>query len=141
MYFWFNRSKKEVENHMMEYLRLINTDGKEHQEDIKKLIEVAEKNGMKGSEIKSMIADVESHKIIHPQNDSERFDHLFYLVNLLFAADYLLNDGERDFLKEMAMIIGFPPAKVPSILREMMEGIKLEKPEPEVKSAVLAMLS
>ena len=125
----------------MEYLRLINTDGKEHQEDIKKLIEIAEKNGMKGSEIKSMIADVESHKIVHPENDSERFDHLFYLVNLLFAADYLLNDGERDFLKEMAIIIGFPAPIIPSILREMMEGIKLEKPEEEVKTKVFSMLN
>ena len=140
MYFWFNKSKKEVENHMLEYLRLINTDGKEHQEDIKRLVEIAEKNGMKNSEIKSMIADVESHKIVHPETDLERYEHLFYLVNLLFAADYLLNDGERDFLKEMAIIIGFPAAKVPSILKIMMEGIKLEKPEPEVKAEVLSLL-
>ncbi|MBY0425227.1 MAG: hypothetical protein K2Q22_06290, partial [Cytophagales bacterium] len=98
-------------------------------------------NGMKGSEIKSMIADVETDKIVHPTTDEERFDHLFYLVNLLFAADYLLNDGERDFLKEMAILIGYPAPKVPNILREMMEGIKLEKPESEVKEKVTALLS
>lgn len=140
MYFWFNKSKKEVENHMLEYLRIINTDGKEHQEEIKKLIEVAEKNGMKNSEIKSMIADVESSKIITPQNDDERFELLFYLVNLLFSADYLLNDGERDFLKEMAIMIGFPAGKVPAILKEMMEGIKLEKEEPVIKTKVFEVL-
>ncbi|MFL5729653.1 MAG: hypothetical protein ACJ75J_09240 [Cytophagaceae bacterium] len=140
MYYAFNNSKGEVRSHLVEYLRIINADGKEHGEETKKLIEIAEKNGMRGSELKTLIADIDSEKIITPSNNAERFDQLFYLVNLVVGDDYLLNHSEFDFCIEVATKMGIPANKSASIVKEMHNGIKHEVKEPELNEKVLAMM-
>ncbi|MFL5730202.1 MAG: hypothetical protein ACJ75J_12010 [Cytophagaceae bacterium] len=139
MYHWFNNSKNEVQKHILEYVKVINSDGKIHNQEMEHLIQLAEKNGMRGSEVKTLISGIDQSKIKAPQNDDERFEQLFYLVNLVLT-DSMLNAEEFDFCREVGEKMGYPHTKAGLIVKEMHNGIKRELEEKEIKAKVQKLL-
>lgn len=139
VYKFFSKKEGEVKNHLAEYLRLLNADKKEHPAEVQKIIDIAERNGMRGTEIKSLMADINADKIKTPENDDDRFEQLFYLLNLVLN-DSLLDETEMDFCNAMGLLLGYPPAKVPQIIREMYNGIKYELTEAEIRTKVADLL-
>lgn len=135
VYKFFSKKEGEVKNHLIEYLRLLNADKKEHPIEVQKILDIAERNGMRGNEIRALIADINAEKIKTPENGTERFDQLFYLINLVLN-DNLLDSTEFDFCKEMGLLLGYPPTKISQIIREMYNGIKYELTEAEIRAKV-----
>ncbi|MBC7449883.1 MAG: hypothetical protein H7259_00185 [Cytophagales bacterium] len=139
VYKFFSKKEGEVKNHLVEYLRLLNADHKDHPEEVKKIIEIAERNGMRGNEIRSLITEISADKIKTPENDDDRFEQLFYLINLVLN-DNLLDSTEFDFCNDIGARLGYPAQKVPQITREMYNGIKYELNEVEIKKKVTSLL-
>jgi hypothetical protein len=139
VYKFFSKKEGEVKNHLVDYIRLANAHQKEHPEEVKQIIEIAERNGMRGQEIKALTADINPEKIKVPKNDAERFEQLFYLINLVLY-DNLFNSTEFDFCNEMGILLGYDANKVPQVVREMYNGIKYELAEDEIKKNVAKIL-
>jgi len=139
VYKFFSKKEGEVKNHLVEYLRLLNADKEERPAEVQKIIDIAERNGMRGNEIRSLMADLSAEKLKTPQNDDERFEQLFYLINLVLN-DNLLDETEMDFCNEMGLLFGYPAAKVPQIIREMYNGIKYELTEAEIRTKVADLI-
>ncbi len=140
VYKFFSKKDGEVKNHLVEYLRLLNADKQERSAEVQKIIDIAEKNGMRGNEIRSLMTDINADKVnTQPQTNEERFDQLFYLLNLILNDD-LLDETEFDFCNEIGLLIGYTPSKVPLIIREMYNGIKYEWTEEEIKEKVRNLL-
>ena len=139
VYKFFSKKEGEVKSHLAEYLRMLNADKKEHPTEVQKIIDISERNGMRGTEIKSLMADISADRIKTPENDDDRFEQLFYLINLVLN-DSLLDSTEFDFCNEIGLLLGYPPSKVPQIIREMYNGIKYELTEQEIKVKVTNLL-
>ncbi|MFN8414937.1 MAG: hypothetical protein U0U66_01255 [Cytophagaceae bacterium] len=135
----FRKSTKEVKGYLMEYLRVLNQEGKDHPAEVQKIIDIAEKNGMRGMDINTLIADIDAHKIKDPKDDNERFEFMKYLVQLVVNDDQF-SDSEMDFLKEMGVSVGYPIMKVPQIILELYNGFKYEESVDDVKAKIDQLL-
>ncbi len=138
MYYWNTKPNTEIKRYLFEYLKLIKVDKKEGSKELDHIVEVAEYNGMKKSEINALIAEIDTEMIKTPKNDSERFDMFYHLITLLFD-DRMFNETEVDFLKEMGAHIGYDIYKVMDIIKEITSSIKLEESEEEIKIKVMSM--
>lgn len=114
--------------------RVVVTDPK-----VLEITEMANRNGMRQSDINSLAEELDPEKLIQPANDFERYGLLNYMMNLLLD-DLNLDGAERDFLKEFAVKIGYPVEKAPFIIREIYNGLKNEESESEIKHSVEEIL-
>ena len=140
VYKFFSKSERYIKNHLIDYIRFAKVDGSKHPENVRNIIKIAEHHGMRGQEIKSLISEINPDKIKTPQTDDERFDQLFYLLNLVLYDD-LFNSTEADFCNEIGIYLGYKVEKVPLIVREMYDGIKYELSEDEIKKNVTKIIT
>lgn len=121
--FFENDQLKRVKNHIMNLGALAKVDGHIDATELNYIITVGQKNGMKPEEVKSLIANSGKVKQILPDNDSERFDQIYDLVEMMLA-DGIVDDNEMDFCIEMAAKLGFRKAIVGVLVRKISIGVK-----------------
>jgi hypothetical protein len=139
MYYWFGKRNKELRSHILEYLNLLTADTKQHPKKIAKIVSIAKNSGMRSSEIKSLINEVDPNKVKWPETNDEQFNQLYYLINLILK-DEFFNTEEFDFCIEMATVIGYNRPEAATIVREIYNGIKTEMKEPEIKIRIQQIL-
>lgn len=121
--FFENDQLKRVKNHIMNLGALAKVDGHIDATELNYIITVGQKNGMKPEEVKSLIANSGNVKQLLPDNDSERFDQIYDLVEMMLA-DGIVDDNEMDFCIEMAAKLGFRKAIVGVLVRKISIGVK-----------------
>jgi len=112
---------------------LAKVDGHIDQTELNYIISIGQKNGMKPDEVKSLIANSGTIKQIVPENDSERFDQIYDLVEMMLA-DGIVDDNEMEFCMEMATKLGFRKAIVGVLVRKISIGVKDGLSREHIKS-------
>jgi hypothetical protein len=136
MYFWLGKKKKDqMRSFLFDNIRYKSVESQKNNPALKSIIEMAERNGMVGGDIKSFATDIDSEKIKQPTNDSERFDTLYYMVTLLFHHDYI-SPPAFDFCREFGESIGYSKTTITPIIKEIINGIKLDLAIAEIKESI-----
>jgi len=131
--FFENEQVKRVKNHIMNLGALAKVDGHIDPTELNYIILIGQKNGMKPDEVKSLIANSGTIKQILPENDSERFDQIYDLVEMMLA-DGIVDDNEMEFCMEMAAKLGFRKAIVGVLVRKISIGVKDGLSREHIKS-------
>ena len=75
-----------------------------------------------------------------PSNDSERFDQIYDLVEMMLA-DGIIDDSEMDFCIDMAEKLGFRKAVVGVLVRKISMGVKDGLKREDIKRDAHAFLN
>jgi hypothetical protein len=75
-----------------------------------------------------------------PHNDSDRFDQIFDLVDMMLA-DGIVDETEMDFCIMMAEKLGFRKAIVGVLVRKISQGVKDAIPRERIKEESLSFLN
>lgn len=137
--FFENEQIKKVKHHIMNLGALAKVDGHIDSAELNYIIAIGQKNGMKAEEVKTLIANSGSLKQHLPENDSERFDQIYDLVEMMLA-DGIVDDNEMDFCIEMAEKLGLRKAIVGVLVRKITLGVKDGLSREEIKSESQAFL-
>lgn len=134
----FNLTKSRKPNsHLKNLVALAKLDNNVTQEEFDFLIKVAQRVGIKESEIKDMLSRTTSVKVSKPENDASRFILLFDLVEMTLA-DKVMLDEEIDYCIDMAAKMGFRAAisgvLVRQIASDMLAGLTREQIMEKAKS-------
>jgi uncharacterized membrane protein YebE (DUF533 family) len=121
--FFENEQTKKLKNHLLNLSALAKVDGHLDSSELNYIIAIGQKNGFKAEEVKSLIANTPSSHFHLPENDSERFDQIYDLVEMMLA-DGIVDDNEMEFCMEMATKLGFRRAIVGVLVRKITMGVK-----------------
>jgi hypothetical protein len=138
----FDSKKSKVQkSHLRNLAALALIDGEISKIELEFIYQVGSKQGLKESEVKSLIADVKSTDLQLPSNDSERFEQIFDLVKMM-AIDGVIEDAEMDFCIVMAEKLGFRKAIVGVLVRKISLGltIGLDKEAIKIESEAFLQL-
>ena len=114
---------KKLKSHLMNLGALAKVDGHIDTAEMNYIITIGKKNGMRPEDVRTIIANSESTKLELPNNDSERFDQIYDLVEMMLA-DGIVDDNEMEFCMEMAAKLGFRRAIVGMLVRKITLGVK-----------------
>ncbi|HXA00914.1 MAG TPA: hypothetical protein VNW99_02940, partial [Cytophagaceae bacterium] len=103
-------------------INLAKADGMVSDTEKEYIYKVGEKHGFKSTELDSMILESTNEELRIPSNDSERFDQIFDLVQMMLA-DGSIDDSEMDFCINMAEKLGFRKAIVGILVRKISIGL------------------
>ncbi|WP_236018608.1 MULTISPECIES: TerB family tellurite resistance protein [unclassified Hymenobacter] len=104
------------------------------------IITVGKKNGVSAAEVRKLVAGQTNCISDLPGNDSERFDQIFDLVDMMLA-DGIVDETEMDFCIMMAEKLGFRKAIVGVLVRKISQGVKDAVPRERVKEESLTFLN
>lgn len=107
-----------------------NADDRDYR--VKQIYKIASDNGMKQSEINSLMREIDHEKLRQPQNNNEKVDLLIYIMNLLLD-DLNFDATEQDFIREYAVSILEIPVKIaPFVIREIYFSLRNEISDEEI---------
>jgi uncharacterized membrane protein YebE (DUF533 family) len=138
--FFENEQTKRLKNHLLNLGALAKVDGHIDAAELNYIIAIGQKNGMKTEEVKSLMANSDSVTFHLPDNDSERFDQIYDLVEMMLA-DGIVDDNEMDFCQEMATKLGFRKAIVGVLVRKITMGVKDGLSREHIKTESQAFLN
>jgi hypothetical protein len=138
--FFENEQTKKLKNHLLNLGALAKVDGHLDASELNFIIAIGQKNGFKAEEVKSLIANSGSSHFHFPENDSERFDQIYDLVEMMLA-DGIVDDNEMDFCMEMAAKLGFRRAIVGVLVRKITMGVKDGLSRDHIKSESQSFLN
>jgi uncharacterized tellurite resistance protein B-like protein len=119
----FDTKKSKLQrSHLKNLINLAKADGVITDSEKEYIYKVGEKHGLKSSELDSMIMETSPVEVKIPSNDSERFDQIFDLVQMMLA-DGSIDDSEMDFCIVMAEKLGFRKAIVGILVRKISIGL------------------
>jgi uncharacterized membrane protein YebE (DUF533 family) len=121
--FFENEEIKRVKNHIANLGALARVDGHIDSSELNYIIAVGQKNGLKPEDVRVLIANADSVKLHIPENDSDRFDQIYDLVEMMLA-DGIVDDNEMEFCMDMAAKLGFRKAIVGVLVRKISIGVK-----------------
>jgi hypothetical protein len=139
MFNWFRNRNKELSSYIFSYLNLLTADKKQHPKKMSTIISLARNAGMGTKELKGLIRDVDPSQIKLPLDNDEKFNHIFYLINLV-SNDEQFDSDEFDFCIEMAALIGYNRSEAATIVREIYNGIKTKMKESDIKLRIEQIL-
>src|SRR6266704_2949954 len=119
----FDTKKSKLQkSHLKNLINLAKADGVVSDTEKEYIYKVGEKHGFKSAELDSMILESTNEEVRIPSNDSERFDQIFDLVQMMLA-DGSIEDSEMDFCINMAEKLGFRKAIVGILVRKISIGL------------------
>jgi uncharacterized membrane protein YebE (DUF533 family) len=121
--FFENEQTKRIKSHILNLGALAKIDGHVDSAEMNYIIAIGKKNGLKQEEVRSLLANANSARFEMPATDSERFDQIYDLVEMMLA-DGIVDDNEMDFCIEMASKLGFKKAIVGVLVRKISMGVK-----------------
>jgi hypothetical protein len=121
--FFESDETKKLKSHLLNLGALAKVDGHIDSTEMNYLITIGTKNGLKPDDVRTLLAHTDKVKLELPNNDSERFDQIFDLVEMMLA-DGIVDDNEMDFCIDMASKLGFRKAIVGVLVRKISMGVK-----------------
>ncbi|QMU29735.1 tellurite resistance TerB family protein [Adhaeribacter radiodurans] len=130
--FFESEQLKRIKSHILNLGALAKIDGHVDSAEMNYIITIGTKNGLKQEEVRSLLANAQTAKFELPANDSERFDQIYDLVEMMLA-DGIVDDNEMDFCVEMAAKLGFKKSIVGVLVRKISMGVKDGQSREEIK--------
>jgi uncharacterized membrane protein YebE (DUF533 family) len=138
--FFESEQTKKVKSHLCNLASLAKADGHIDERDMTFIVAVGKKNGMRAEDVRNLVANTNTPTMLVPDNDSERFDQIFDLVDMMLA-DGVVDDHEMDFCIDMATKLGFRKAIVGVLVRKISMGVKDGLPREQIKQESQAFLN
>ncbi len=138
--FFESEETKKLKSHLTNLGALAKIDGHVDPSEIDFIIAIGTRHGMRASEVKSLLAD--SSKVAHqlPSNDSERFDQIYDMVEMMLA-DGIVDENEMEFCIHMAAKLGFKKPVVGVLVRKITTGVKDGLTREDIKTEAQAFLN
>jgi uncharacterized tellurite resistance protein B-like protein len=96
-------------SHLKNLVSLAKLDGHVSKEEFDFLLKVGARNGVNQTDIRKMISMTTTVNVTKPDNDSERFEIIYDLIQMILA-DGKMDENELDFAIDLAIKLGFRPA-------------------------------
>ena len=138
--FFENEQAKKIKGHLFNLAALAKADGHVDDREMSFIITVGKKNGVSAGEVRKIIAGNATNPADLPHTDSERFDQIFDLVDMMLA-DGVVDETEMDFCIDMAEKLGFRKAIVGVLVRKISQGVKDAIPRERIKDESLSFLN
>ena len=138
--FFENEQVKRIKSHLLNLAALAKADGHIDEREMNFILAVGKKNGIKASEVKELVGGSKGTSNYLPTTDSERFDQIFDLVEMMLA-DGIVDETEMDFCIIMAEKLGFRKAIVGVLVRKISQGVKDGHPREHIKEESLGFLN
>ena len=130
--FFESEQAKKIKSHLLNLAALAKADGHIDSREMNFIKAVGKKNGISGSEVETLISEAKGASTDLPDNDSDRFDQIFDLVDMMLA-DGIVDETEMDFCIMMAEKLGFRKAIVGVLVRKISQGVKDGVPRERIK--------
>lgn len=134
-----SKKSKTCKTHLKNLAALAKADGQISTLELEFMNKIGAKHGLKESEVASIIEDTKPTQFEFPSNDSERFDQIFDLVEMM-TIDGVIEDSEMDFCITMAEKLGFRKAIVGIIVRKISLGLTTGLNKKAIKTESEAFL-
>ena len=121
--FFENEQAKKIKSHLLNLAALAKADGHIDAREMNFITAVGKKNGISASEVQALVSGAKGAGSDLPTTDSERFDQIFDLVDMMLA-DGIVDETEMDFCIMMAEKLGFRKAIVGVLVRKISQGVK-----------------
>ena len=121
-------------------IALAKADGVIADSELKYLYAAGKKLGMKEDEVNAAIRDSSKIEYKMPANDSDRFDHLFELIEMMLI-DGAIEENEIDFCIEVSENLGFKKSIVGVLVRKVSVGIQNGMDKDAIKKEAQAYLN
>ncbi len=138
--FFENEQTRKIKSHIMNLAALAKADGHIDEREMNFIWPWDEKRHALGRCAAPLSGNASTHRHVLPDNDSERFDQIFDLVDMMLA-DGIVDDTEMDFCMIMAEKLGFRKAIVGVLVRRISQGVKDGLPRDQIKDEALALTS
>ncbi|WP_046243413.1 tellurite resistance TerB family protein [Hymenobacter terrenus] len=138
--FFENEQAKKIKGHLLNLAALAKADGHIDAREMNFILTVGKKNGMSSSDIQALVSGAKGASNDLPTNDSERFDQIFDLVDMMLA-DGVIDETEMDFCIMMAEKLGFRKAIVGVLVRKISQGVKDGIPRERIKEESITFLN
>ncbi|MFD2784114.1 tellurite resistance TerB family protein [Hymenobacter rubripertinctus] len=137
--FFENEQTRKVKSHIMNLAALAKADGHIDEREMNFIVAVGRKNGMRSGEVRSIVGNASNVHMVLPDNDSERFDQIFDLVDMMLA-DGIVDDTEMSFCVDMAQKLGFRQDVVSVLVLKISQGVKDGLPRDHIKADALGLV-
>lgn len=138
--FFENEQAKKIKGHLLNLAALAKADGHIDAREMAFIVAVGKKNGMSSSDVQALVSGSKGGSNDLPTNDSERFDQIFDLVDMMLA-DGIVDETEMDFCIMMAEKLGFRKAIVGVLVRKISQGVKDGIPRERIKDESTSFLN
>jgi uncharacterized membrane protein YebE (DUF533 family) len=138
--FFENEQAKKIKGHLCNLAALAKADGHIDDREMNFIVTVGKKNGVSATDVRKLVSGNTVCESDLPTNDSERFDQIFDLVDMMLA-DGIVDETEMDFCIMMAEKLGFRKAIVGVLVRKISQGVKDAMPRERIKEESLSFLN
>jgi len=138
--FFENEQAKKIKSHLLNLAALAKADGHIDAREMNFILAVGKKNGVNSADVQALVSGSKDASNDLPTNDSERFDQIFDLVDMMLA-DGVVDETEMDFCIMMAEKLGFRKAIVGLLVRKISQGVKDGLPRERIKDESTAFLN
>lgn len=121
--FFESEETKKLKTHITNLGALAKIDGHVDPAEMSYIISIGTKHGMKEDDVRTLISASKKVEPQLPTNDSERFDQIYDLVEMMLA-DGIVDENEMEFCVNMASRLGFKKAIVGVLVRKISMGVK-----------------
>lgn len=137
--FFENEQTRKIKSHIQNLAALAKADGHLDEREMNFIVAVGKKNGMRTDEVRTIVANCNTSRMVVPDNDSERFDQIFDMVDMMLA-DGIVDDNEMDFCTIMAEKLGFRKDVVGVLVKKISQGVKDGMDREDIKAETQALL-
>lgn len=134
-----SEASKRKRSHLKNLVSLAKLDGHVSKEEFEFLIKVGARNGVYENDIKKMLDRTTTVKVSKPDNDSERFDVIYDLIEMVLA-DGIMEEAEIDFAIDLSVKLGFRPAISGVLVRKIAVDIIDGKSKGSIQEKVKSFL-
>lgn len=126
------KKSKAQRSHIMNLVQLAKADGKITKSESGLLIKIGERNGVSADEVFEMVDASDDFFFKKPQTDTQRFDQLFDLVEML-KINGNVRQVELSYTIEIAEKMGIRKAVAWILVQSLIDGMALGLTKEEIK--------
>lgn len=123
---------KAQKSHIMNLIKLAKADGILSRQESNLLIQIGERNGISADEVFEMVEVSDDFFYKKPVNDSERFDQLYDLVEMM-TIDGVVDAKEMTYTVEVAEKMGIRKSVAWILINRLVDGINANKKKTVLK--------
>ena len=138
--FFESEETKKVKSHLTNLAALAKADGQMDAAELEFIISIGTRHGMRESDVRNLLSSSKKVEPNLPDNDSDRFDQIFDLVEMMLA-DGIVDESEMDFCIHMASRLGFKKTVVGVLVRKISMGVKDGLSREQIKHDAHAFLN
>lgn len=138
--FFESEETKKIKSHLTNLAALAKIDGHMDSSEIDFIIAIGTRHGIKADDVRGLLSNTKNTEPSLPTNDSERFDQIYDLVEMMLA-DGIVDESEMDFCIQMASRLGFKKSVVGVLVRKISMGVKDGLTRERIKQDAHAFLN